>query len=72
MNWHVRNSLPIGNMTDAIMSALKALVFTCDASISLSNIRRPLSALVTKEANQQEFTSSAFVVCAYAWITTEN
>lgn len=66
MNWHVRNSLPIGNMTDAIMSALKALVFTCDASISLSNIRRPLSALGPK------FTSSVFVVFAYALVTTEN
>ena len=72
MNWHVRNSLPIDNINDAIMSALKAFVFTRDASISLSNIRRPLSALVTKDADQQEFTSSAFFVRAYAWVTTKN
>ena len=36
MNWPVRNSLSLGNMTDAIMRTLEALVFTCVASISLS------------------------------------
>ena len=52
-----------------------SLVFNCDASTSISNVRRLRSALIMLPIvrnNQQQVNAPAYALCAYACATGKN